>query len=255
MATAQNSFVWYELMTTDTDAAKAFYGKVTGWGATPMPGMPYTMFTLGETPVGGLMDLPEDAKKMGAGPSWIGYVGVDDVDATVEHIRRLGGTVYVPPRDIPEVGRFAVVADPQRATFALFRPLSAPEGGPAQPGTPGRVGWHELLAEDWQKAFAFYGELFGWQKADAVDIGPMGTYQLFSIGGQPAGGMFNKPPMVSAPFWLYYVNSDGIDAATERVKAAGGRIANGPMQVPGGSWIVQCLDPQGAMFALLGPKG
>jgi uncharacterized protein len=257
MANLQGRFVWHELVTTDTNAAKSFYGSVVGWTAQdmPMPGMTYTMLMAAEKPVGGLMALPEDAKKMNAPPSWIGYIGVDDVDATVDRIQRLGGSVYVPPRDIPEVGRFAVVTDPQKAAFALFKPQSAPpQDPPAEMGAPGHVGWNELCAADWEKAFAFYSQLFGWKKGEAHDMGPMGTYQLFSVGSQPTGGMFNKPSAVPMPFWIYYINVTGIDAATERVKAGGGQVINGPMEVPGGSWIVQGKDPQGAMFALAGPR-
>jgi uncharacterized protein len=256
MINAHGSFVWHELMTTDTQTAKVFYGKVVGWGGqdASMPGMQYTLFTAGETRVCGLMDLPEQARAMGAPPSWLGYVGVDDVDATVDRVKRLGGAVHVPPTDIPNVGRFAVVADPQAAVFGLFKWLTPSPDQSTAPGTPGHVGWHELMAADWEKAFAFYAELFGWQKAEAVDLGAMGTYQLFSVGGQAIGGMFTKPPMVPVPFWLYYFNIGDIDAGAERVKAGGGQILNGPMEVPGGSWIVQCGDPQGAMFALVGSR-
>jgi hypothetical protein len=115
------------------------------------------------------------------------------------------------------------------------------------------VGWHELLAADWEKAFAFYSELFGWRKADA-EIGSMGTYQIFSAGGQTIGGMSTKPPTVPMPFWLYYFNIDDIDAAAERVKAGGGRILEDPLEVRGGGWIARCTDPQGAMFALGGMR-
>ena len=131
--------------------------------------------------------------------------------------------------------------------MAAARPRAARRAGQA----PGRVGWHELLAADWEKAWAFYSELFGWQKAD-TDIGAMGTYQLFSAGGQTIGGMFTKPPTVPVPFWLYYFNVGDIDAAVRRVKAGSGQVLNGPIEVPGGSWIVQCTDPQGAIFALVG---
>lgn len=255
MSDFQGRFIWYELMTTDTAAAKAFYGDVVGWGAkeAPVPGVSYTLFTLGELPVSGLMDLPEEVRKMGVPPNWIGYVAVDDVDATTDRVTQLGGTVHVPPQDIPNVGRFAVVADPQKAVVALFKP-SAP--GPDQmpePGTPGRIGWHELLAEDWETVFPFYSALFGWTKADAMDMGAMGTYQLFALGEQTLGGMFSKPPMVPVPYWQYYFNVDDIDAAVERVTAGGGKVLNGPMEVPGG-WIIQGMDPQGAMFALYGPR-
>jgi uncharacterized protein len=253
----EGRFVWYELMTTDTEAAKAFYGKVIGWGAqdAQVPGVSYTLFTVEGMPVAGLMEQPEEVRKRGAPPSWLGYVGVTNVDAAAAKVARLGGTVHVPPSDIPNVGRFAIVLDPQQVAFALFQPPSDEPDRPVDPGAPGRVGWHELATNDWPKAFSFYSELFSWQKGDAVDIGAMGTYQLFTIGGQPMGGMFNKPPVVPAPFWLYYVNVGDIDAAAQRVTASGGKIINGPMQVPGGSWILQGMDPPGAMFALVGRKG
>jgi uncharacterized protein len=222
----------------------------------PMPGMTYTLFTVGETHVSGLMDLPEDARKRSAPPSWLGYVAVDDVDATAEHAKRLGGAVHVPPRDIPNVGRFSIIADPQGATLGLlFRSSNPGQDHPPELGSAGRAGWNELLATNWETAFAFYGELFGWRKAEAVPIGERGVYQLFSAGGLPIGGMFTKPPMVPVPFWLYYFNVSDIDAAAARVTASGGQILNGPMEVPGGSWIVQCRDPQGAMFALVGARG
>jgi uncharacterized protein len=255
MSGTQGRFVWYELMTTDTAAAKAFYGKVVGWGAQDVPAMAYTLFTAGDRPVSGLMDQPEDARRMGAPPSWIGYVSVDDVDATTDKVKSLGGSVYVPPKDIPDVGRFSVVADPQKTAFALFKWATPAQDQPPEPELPGRIGWHELLATDWEKALAFYSGLFGWQKDSAFDMGPMGTYQLFSAGGPPIGGMFNKPATVPVTFWLYYFNVGDIDAAAERVTAGGGKILMGPMEVPGGGWILQGTDPQGAAFALLGKRG
>jgi predicted enzyme related to lactoylglutathione lyase len=257
MADLKGRFVWYELMSTDTNAAKAFYAKVVGWSTQdmPMPDMTYTMFTMGEAPVGGLMTLPDEAKKMGAPPHWMGYVAVADVDAAAAKAKNLGGSIHVPPSDIPNVGRFAVIADPQMASIALFKG-SDPNPNPAPDRTAaGRVGWHELAAVDWQKAFDFYSALFGWQKADAIDMGPMGTYQLFSTGGEVIGGLFNKPPEMPVPAWCYYFNVGPINAAVDRVKAAGGNIFYGPMEVPGGDWIVQGTDPQGAMFALVGKKG
>jgi len=192
-------------------------------------------------------------RRTGATPHWIGYVGVDDVDAAVDRIKQLGGAVHVPPTDVPNISRFSVVVDPQMATLTLVKGLKPGQAQSAELGKPGCVSWHELLAADWEKAFAFYGELFGWQKADA-DIGPVGTYQLFSAGGQTIGGMFTKPPMVPVPFWLYYFSIGDIDAAAERVKAGGGQILEGPLEVPGGSWIARCTDPQGAIFALEGNR-
>jgi predicted enzyme related to lactoylglutathione lyase len=258
MANSHGRFVWYELMTTDMEAAKAFYAEVVGWGTqdASMPGMPYTLFTAGEASdhaVIGLMELPENARKMGAKPAWVGYVGVNDVDATTDRIKRLGGTVHVPPTDIPDVSRFSVFADPQTARLALFEWLRPGQGQPAELNAPGRVGWHELLAADWEKAFTFYAELFGWQKA-AADTGVVGTYQLFSAGGETIGAMFTKPATVPVPFWLYYFNVGDIDVAAKRVKAGRGQVLNGPIEVPGSSWILQCTDPQGAVFALVGKR-
>jgi uncharacterized protein len=211
------------------------------------------VFTAGEASVCGLMNLPEDAQRMGAAPRWIGYVGVDNVDAAAEQIRRLGGVVHLPPTDVPNISRFAVVADPQMAAFALSQWPRPGREQPAALKTPRRIGWHELLAADWEKAFSFYGELFGWQK-DNAEVNMMGTYQTFSAGGQTIGGMYTKPSMVPMPFWLYYFNIDNIDAASERVKAGGGRILEGPLEVHGGGWVVRCTDPQGAMFALAGMR-
>jgi uncharacterized protein len=256
MANSHGRFVWYELMTTDMGAAKRFYGKVVGWSTQdmPHPDMTYTLFTVGGSSVAGLMNLPDDAKKMGVPPSWIGYVGVDDVDASAEKAKRLGGSVHVPARDIPTIGRFAVIADPQGAAIALFKGTNPEPPKSPEPGTPGHTGWHELLTADWEKTFAFYGELFGWQKVEAIDMGPLGKYQIFSAGGPPIGGMFNKPATVPAPFWTYYFNVDAIEPAAERIKASGGKVINGPMEVPGGQWIVQGTDPQGATFALVGKR-
>jgi uncharacterized protein len=247
-------FVWYELTTTDVEAAKAFYADVIGWGAqdASTPDLAYTLFTVGGVPVSGLMGLAEDAKKAGARPRWTGYVGVDDVDATADRIRQLGGTVLIPPTDIPNVSRYSVVTDPQMAALALVRWHNRGPEKPSTPGEPGRVGWHELFAGNWEQAFAFYRAAFDWQKAD-TDYGPMGAYQMFSTGGQTIGGMFTKPPEASVPFWLYYFDIGDIDAAAGRVRTGGGQILEDPLEVPGG-WIVRCIDPQHAMFALMGKR-
>jgi predicted enzyme related to lactoylglutathione lyase len=243
-------------MTTDTAGAKAFYARVVGWGTecTSMPGATYTLFTVGKVPVSGLMKRPENALRMGAPPHWIGYVGVDNVDAAAERIKQLGGAVHVPPTDVPDISRFSVVADPQMATLALIKGLKRGQERPTELGKPGHVGWHELLAADWEKALAFYGELFGWQKADA-HVGSMGTYQQFSAGGETIGGMYTKPATLPVPFWLYYFNISDIETAAKRVEAGGGQILYGPTAVPGGAWIVHCTDPQGAIFALLDRRG
>jgi predicted enzyme related to lactoylglutathione lyase len=253
MASLHGTFVWYELMTTDAAAAETFYKDVIGWNAQDA-GYPDFRYTLLDTQVAGLMTLPKEACDAGAKPAWMGYVAVDDVDDYTARVMKAGGMVHRAPADIPGVGRFAIVADPQGAVIVLFKGTGT--SAPAPANTPGFAGWRELLATDGAAAFEFYSELFGWTKGDAVDIGPMGIYQLFAMadGGEPIGGIMTKPPDVPAPFWIYYFQVDGIEAAVARINAAGGTVINGPMEVPGGSWIVQVLDPQGAMFALVSAK-
>ena len=246
-------FAWYELLTTDVAAAGAFYGKVIGWSGkdTSTPELAYTVLTAGDVPVGGLMDIPEEGRRLGATPRWVGYVAVDDIGATATKIRRLGGAVLLPPTD-SNIGRVSVVADPQKATFALVTGLTYGQRLPGGLDELGRVGWHELLAEDRNKVFDFYGELFGWQRASS-ETDPANPYQLFSVAGQTIGDA--KLPSVSQPCWLYYVNVDDIGTAAERVNNGGGRILQGPIELQDGCWIARCADPQGALFALQGARG
>jgi uncharacterized protein len=248
-------FAWYELLTTDSAAASAFYAKVIGWSVkdASVPELAYTLVTAGDVPVSGLMDLPEEGRRLGATPRWIGYVAVDDIDATAAQISHLGGAIMVPPTD-SNIGRISVVADPQKATFALVTGLTYGERQASRLEEPGRVGWHELLAEDRNKIFDFYSTLFGWQNANAA-TDPADLYQLFSKAGQTIGGMLTKLPSVSQPFWLHYFNVDDIGAAAKRVEAGGGRILQGPIELLDGCWIARCVDPQGALFALQGARG
>lgn len=251
-----SNFVWYELMTTDLDAAETFYKTVVGWNSEPFdsPEMRYSIMKAGDAAVAGMMTVPAEAAKMGARPAWIGYIYAADVDAATKSLKQAGGAVYREPDDIPEVGRFSVVADPQGAMFTLFTPRG--EGSaPPPPMTPGNIGWHELYAGEWKSAFDFYAGQFGWTKTEAMDMGEMGTYQLFAAGGESIGGMMTKPADVPSPFWLFYFNVGDIDAAAQRVTGNGGKVLMGPMEVPNSAWVLQGTDPQGAMFALVGRKG
>jgi len=251
-----SNFVWYELMTTDITAAETFYANVIGWNGQRWgdASFSYTIMRVGETGVAGLMNIPDEARAMGQPPAWVGYIYAADVDKATESVRKAGGTVHREPSDIPEIGRFSVVTDPQGAVFMLITPLPQGEPPARLTGfTPGRISWHELYADDWQKALEFYSSQFGWQKGEAHDMGPMGTYQLFTIDSEQGGGIMNRPPQVPAPAWMYYINVDAIEAAVDRVKSNGGMVLSGPMQVPGGSWIAQCRDPQGAVFAIVAP--
>lgn len=253
----QKTFVWYELMTSDTEGAKSFYADVFGWNIqdSGLPDMSYAILSTGSDMVSGMMPIPEDARAMGARPGWLGYIGVEDVDACAGQIRELGGTVHRAPQDIPNVGRFAVVADPHGAAFIVFRPEGGSGGAGASAfGQPGHVGWHELHAGDGPQAFDFYSTVFGWKRGEALDMGPMGVYQIFETLGAAIGAMMTKTAEVPVPFWLFYFNVEELDAATARATRSGGQVIMGPHQVPGGSWIVHCLDPQGAIFAMVATK-
>jgi predicted enzyme related to lactoylglutathione lyase len=255
MSKHHGQFFWYDLMTTDCKAAETFYRSVMGWDAkdSGVPGQTYTLLSKGAAMVGGLMPIPQEARAMGARPCWTGYIAVDDVDAYVDRVKAAGGSLIRGPVDVPGMLRFAVVADPHGAPFIIFRGFSEEAPPPVAPGTPGHVGWHELQAGDREADFAFYAGLFGWTKGEAIES-PAGPYQLFATGGAPVGGVMTKMPEAPGPFWLYYVNVENVDGALTRVKKGGGQVCYGPMQVPGGSWIAQCIDPQGAMFAVAGSK-
>lgn len=253
-----SNFIWYELMTTDLDAAQAFYKNVVGWDTESWDGAGTRYVLLKPTGsdrgIGGMMTLPAEAAAMGAPSMWVGYVYADDVDARTESIRAAGGSVQREPADIPEVGRFSVVSDPQGAMFMLL----APRGENLPPlamSVLGNVGWRELYAGDGATALDFYTRQFGWTKGEALDMGSMGTYQLFHAGSdEAAGGIMTKPAEMPVPAWIFYFVVGNIDDAVSRVEAGGGKIINGPMEVPGGAWVVQAVDPQGAMFALVGNR-
>jgi uncharacterized protein len=250
-----SSFVWYELMTTDTAAATRFYADVVGWTPSDaqMPGMEYTLLGAAAGQVGGLMALPAEAAAHGARPGWLGYLAVADVDASVSAIQAAGGALHHGPMDVPGVGRMATVGDPQGAVFCVFKDVSPNPSSAAQGEGAGQVGWNELMAGNGATAWDFYSAHFGWQKADAMDMGPMGVYQMFGTGGAPVGGMMSKPPELPVACWNFYFNVPALDAAVARLKAGGGQVLNGPMEVPGGSWIVNAMDPQGAAFSLVAP--
>ena len=256
MSALQPHFSWYELMTTDTAAAGKFYSSVVGWTTKDVgvPGMPYTTFNIGEAGLAGLLTLPAEAAAMGTPPTWIGYISVDDADAYAAKITAAGGKVLKPAVDVPGMLRFVVVADPQGAAFVVFHsfPGMTPPANPPKPPDIGTVSWSELYAGDLEPAWEFYSSLFGWTLLNDMDMGPMGVYRIFSDGDATktmgAGGMMTKTPNVPSPFWGFYFQVDSANAAIERIKTGGGSVLNGPMQVPGGGWIVQAQDPQGAMF-------
>jgi predicted enzyme related to lactoylglutathione lyase len=246
-------FVWHELMTTDTKDAARFFGKVIGWKAKPWVEQPsYSTWTMGRgAPMGGLMPLPEEAKAGGTPPSWVTYIATPDVDETALQAAQYGGRVLRQPAEIPTVGRFALIADPQGAMFAAFTPNQ-----PAQPEKPGPVevgdfSWHELMTTDWESAFRFYQRVFGWEATGSFSDPAIGTYQMYGRNGRTLGGMFNVPAGNGAPpAWLPYVRVPDARKTAAAIAKAGGTVINGPMEVPGGDWITQAVDPQGVMFAV-----
>ena len=249
--------VWFELMTSDMKAAETFYTAVVGWTVKPgsNAGVPYDELIRpdGQQTVGGVMTLPQDAPMP---PCWSMYFGVPTLEEAAAHITGAGGRACSGIIDIPNVGRVQVMADPQGAMFNIFEPQpGAPEMPETMP-TLGDVSWLELMTADAPAAMAFYRTMFGWREEPAFDMGAMGTYYMF--GRQwPLGGMMSKnAEMAELPnSWGLYFHVPDVDAATEVVKANGGQILNGPMDVPGGDRIVNCLDPQGAAFYLHSKKG
>ena len=246
-------FVWHELMTSDPPAAQPFYTQLTGWSTQLWDGgpTPYTMWMNGETAVGGLMQLPDAAKQQGAPPHWLAYIATPDVDATVADALSRGGRVLHEPFDIETVGRVAVLADPQGAVFAAHTAAGTAPGHDGPWGV-GEVSWHELATTDPDAAFGFYSDLFGWVKTDAMDMGPAGTYQMFGrTNERSVGGIFRQAAEMPGPSaWLPYLSVDDVDARVETVTQLGGQVLNGPMDVPGGDRVAQCMDPQGVAFAI-----
>jgi predicted enzyme related to lactoylglutathione lyase len=244
------SFVWCELMTTDTGAAESFYKKVVGWTAVPFaPDGSYTVFN---NPAGagsaGLMKLPDAARQMGAPPHWLMYIGTPNVDDTAMRIAQLGGRILKQPDNIPNTGRFAVVQDPFGATFGIYTSTTnSPSKGQAGVGD---FSWFELYTPNPDGAWKFYETLFGWEKTSAMDMGEMGTYQMFGRGGGIPNGGIMKPPPGAPAAWMPYAMVKDAKAAAAAATANGGQIVNGPMEVPGGDWIATGMDPQGAMFSV-----
>lgn len=175
------------------------------------------------------------------------YIGVDDIKATVAHAKQSGANILM-ENEVAEIGKFAMLSDPQGAVIALYQP-ARPAPDETDPA-PMQFSWHELMTTDHLAALRFYSDLFGWKKQDEVDMGPMGKYVLFGRSNRPYGGMFNKPAEIPVPNWLLYVRVAGLDETLERVKKGGGKVLNGAMEVPGGDRVAQCMDPQGAAFAL-----
>jgi predicted enzyme related to lactoylglutathione lyase len=259
---ARGDFIWYELLTGDIGGAKRFYDAVVGWNVQERSDFPNDYRMIGRSDgkfAGGAMQLTDEMKQHGGRPIWLGYILVPDVDASVAAIERDGGRAMMPAFDIPGVGRVAMVTDPSGAPFYIMKPLP-PEGDPNAKSDvfsvdqPQRVRWNELSTTDQDGAVDFYRRHFGWTQEGSMPMGEMGDYRFIQANGVNIGAIMRKPPQLPVSLWTYYIGVDDIDRAAEAIKAGGGQILNGPMEIPGGEFALNGLDPQGAAFGLVGPR-
>lgn len=273
MANHHGDFIWYELMTTDADAARTFYEAVVGWTIEGSPSGPidYRMITASEGNVAGLLPLTADMVAGGARPSWLGYIAVDDVDRMIESVEHGGGTVHLPARTMDGVGRIAMVADPQGAVFYIMTPTPPADQPDATSNAfsydrprIGHCAWNELVTSDAEGAKHFYGQRFGWVKDGEMDMGPMGTYEFLRHAGRAPegspmgagmiGAVMPMPPEMPASAWTHYFRVADIDAASAQIEPNGGQVTVPPLEIPGGDFSMQAIDPQGAHFALVGGR-
>lgn len=256
MANSNGTPIWYELMTSDPEGAGDFYEKVVGWTRVPFPSATldeaggYTIFTApdGEG-VGGMMRTPPD----GPPPGWFGYIGVDEVDATVARITASGGSVHMPAQDLEGVGRMAMVADPQGVVFYVMKGASPDASQAFKRMAMGHAEWNELVTSDDQAALSFYAGQFGWKKDGAMPMGEMGEYSFLSHDGGVIGAVMRAPPG-ETPRWNYFFRVGNIDDALQRIRDGGGAILHGPQEVPGGDFVIYATDPQGARFGVVGNR-
>jgi hypothetical protein len=257
---ATGGFIWYELMTTDAEGAKAFYDAMVGWDIGPEGPPEYKGYRMiGRTDgkfAGGLMPITAEMQQHGARPTWLGYIHVPDVDRSIAAIEAAGGKALMPAMDIPNVGRIAMITDPQGAPFYIMKPIPPADDPNAksdvfEPNTEQRCGWNELSTSDPVAARRFYGEQFGWTSDNFMPMGEHGEYRFFEHNGVTIGAVAGTMEG-GQPHWRYYFRVPSIAKAKETAETKGGSIRVGPMEVPGGDYIIIGTDPQGAEFALVG---
>jgi predicted enzyme related to lactoylglutathione lyase len=263
MSNTAGSFIWYELITPDPAAAKRFYDDVVGWDIAEdrvAPEVDYRMIKRSDGGLaGGMLTLTDEMRSHGARPVWLGYLHAKDVDRAVEAIQSDGGQVMMPPWDQPGVGRLALVTDPQGAPFYLMAPMPMGDDPDAvsdvfSTDAPQHVRWNELSTSDQDAAIVFYKRHFGWEQEGDMDMGELGRYAFVQSNGVAIGAIMPRMPEMPVSLWTYYIGVDDIDLAAAAVSAGGGRILNGPMEIPGGEFALNAMDPQGAAFGLVGPR-
>ncbi len=251
--------IWYELLTNDAAGSKAFYDAVIGWNIaakSDAPGMDYRMIATSEGSfVGGMMPLTDTMRSGGAKPTWLFYIGVDDVDATAKLIAEKGGSVPLGPFDIPGAGRAAMVTDPQGNLFYIMRGSSAQSSTAWERTGIGKCNWNELASSDQAASNAFYAEVFGWTYPEKMEMpGGMGDYMFIDAAGQVIGATVKAGIQPGQPKgWQFYFRAPDIEVAAETVRRLGGAVHAGPMDVPGGDRIIVASDPQGVNFGVVGP--
>lgn len=239
--TVVGKFVWHDNVSTDPEKARKFYADLLGWGteAFKTPEGEYPMIKVGGQTHGGF------GPAQGGAPShWLGHVLVEDVDETVRRAEAAGGKIVADAFDIPDVGRMAVIADPQGAVTSAFSSAGDP------PTNEGVFVWDELTTTDIDAAKSFYGEVYGWKTRD-MDMGEM-TYTMFTRAGEvdTAGGMNRPPGMEAPPHWLAYIGTDDVDKSTAKAKELGATVFMEPTDIPTVGRFSVLQDPAGAVFGL-----
>ena len=248
-------FCWADAATSDHQAGRDFYVNLFGWEADDMPvpgGGTYTMFKVGGRNVAAISAQQDEERAQGIPPHWNVYVSVDDVDSFTKEAEAAGGAVLMPPFDVLDSGRMAVIADPAGAVLGLWQP--AAHRGYGLVSEPGAPDWHELLSADLDRARNFYRDLFRWEVEDSEM--PNATYTLFRDGDTYVAGAMARPEdMGDMPsHWTVYFNVADCDAAAARVKELGGQIYVEPMVIESVGKFAACADPQGAAFSILKPE-
>ncbi|TPG40527.1 VOC family protein [Sphingomonas koreensis] len=257
MSNVEGQIIWHELVVADVDAALSFYPPITGWSATKrvVGGAEQAIFEVQSKSIATVVNLSLRAGVPAGAAGWISYALTGDVDKATEKATALGGLVILAAMTTTDVGRFAIIEDPLGASIGLFAPARVEGDSTWQSDQrTGQVGWRELYTTDVDAALDFYSEMFGWKRDQAFEMGPAGTYQTVSVGGQPIGGMMRRPEVVPQNLWSPFIQVADIEDAERRVREHNGSIVDGLRPVPGGNWTVKCTDNQGRMFALSGRK-
>ncbi len=244
---------WPELSTSDPAAASEFYSSVCGWSTAVMP-MPDGDYRVGQVEGGGVCGIMAQPRP-DTPIVWTLYVTVTDVHKSTKFAEELGATVFLPPMQVPSVGTFAGIMDPQGAAIMLItydpddQDNQSPEIDFVKNGKHhGVFSWFELRTSDAEAALIFYGKLFGWESE--IDMTGMGPYHMISVGGVGIGGAVSPPMGGAPPHWGAYITVDDIDVAVKAVKASGGQVGMEPIEIGHGR-IAMIQDPQGARVSLV----